>query len=93
VWSHDGRELFYRGGGKVWAVDVRTSPTFSVGSPRSLFADTFIQSPNATTGYSVTNDGKRFLFAQPVQPDPPITHIQMAVNWFTELRRAATGAN
>jgi Tol biopolymer transport system component len=92
VWSHDGRELFYRGGGKVWAVDVRTSPTFSVGTPRALFADTFIQSPNGTTGYSVTNDGNRFLFAQPIQPDPPITHIQMVVNWFSELRRAATGA-
>jgi serine/threonine protein kinase len=89
AWSHDGRELFYRGGGKVWAVDVRTSPAFSVGSPRALFADTFTLSPNATTGYSVTK-GARFLFAQPIQPDPPITHIQMVVNWFSELRRAAT---
>jgi serine/threonine-protein kinase len=89
VWSHDGRALFYRGGGKIWAVDVRTSPAFSVSSPRALFADTFTPSPNGTTGYSVTNDDKRFLFAQPVQPDPPITHIQMVVNWFAELRRAA----
>ena len=89
VWSHDGRELFYRGGRTVWAVDVRTSPTFSAGAPRVLFADTFIPSPNGSTGYSVSTDGKRFLFAQPVQPDPPITHIQMAVNWFSELRRAA----
>jgi Tol biopolymer transport system component len=89
VWSHDGRELFYRGGQKVWAVDVRATPAFSVGTARALFADTFIGSPNGSTGYSVSADGKRFLFAQPVQPDPPITHIQMVVNWFTELRRAA----
>jgi Tol biopolymer transport system component len=89
VWSHDGRELFYRGGQTVWAVDVRTSPTFSVGTPRALFADAFTLSPNGSTGYSVSKDGKRFLFAQPVQPDPPITHIQMVVNWFTELQRAA----
>jgi serine/threonine protein kinase/Tol biopolymer transport system component len=90
VWSHDGRELFYRGNGTVWAVDVRTSPAFGVGTPRVLFADTFTPSPNGSTGYSVSKDGKRFLFAQPVQPDPPITHIQMVVNWFTELRHAAT---
>jgi dipeptidyl aminopeptidase/acylaminoacyl peptidase len=91
VWSHDGRELFYRGGTdrNVWAVDVRTSPAFGVGTPRALFADSFIPSPNGVIGYSVTKDGKRFLFAQSVQPDPPITSIQMVVNWFTELRRAA----
>jgi dipeptidyl aminopeptidase/acylaminoacyl peptidase len=91
VWSHDGRELFYRGGQKVWAVDVRATPAFSVGPARALFADTFIGSPNGSTGYSVSTDGKRFLFAQPIQPDPPITQIQMVVNWFTALRRA-TGA-
>ena len=92
-WSGDGRELFYRGGSvrKVWAVDVRTTPAFNVGTPRALFADTFIPSPNGAIGYSVTGDGKRFLFAQPVNPDPPITDIQMVLNWFSELRRA-TGA-
>jgi serine/threonine-protein kinase len=88
AWSHDQRDLFYRGGKKVWAADVRTSPVFSVGTPRALFDDIFVVGPNGVTGYSVTLDGKRFLFGQPVQPDPPITHIQMVVNWFTELRRA-----
>jgi serine/threonine protein kinase/Tol biopolymer transport system component len=93
VWAHDGRELFYRGRREtVWAVDVRTSPTFGADAPRALFADTFTLSPNASTGYSVSKDGKRFLFAQPVQPDPPIIHIQMAVNWFTEVRRIVAAA-
>jgi Tol biopolymer transport system component len=91
VWSPDGREIFYRGEKKLWAVDVRTGPAFSVGTPRMLFADVFVLSPNGSTGYSISQDGKRFLFVQPVQPDPPITHIQMVVNWFAELRRA-TGA-
>ena len=88
LWSHDGRELFYRGVRKVWAVDIRTSP-FSIGTPRALFPDNFVPAPNGSTGYSVTQDGRRFLFADPVQPDPPITSIQMVVNWFTELRRSA----
>jgi eukaryotic-like serine/threonine-protein kinase len=90
VWSHDGGELFYRGSRQIWAVDVRTSPVFSAGTPRALLADTFVESPNTVTGYSITPDGKRFLFAQPIQPDPPITQIQLVVNWFTELHRAAT---
>ncbi len=95
LWSRDGRELFYRGGltssvmEMVWAVDVRPGPAFSVGKPRALFADTFTPAPNGTTGYSITQDGKRFLFAQPIHPDPPITNIHLVVNWFAELRRAA----
>jgi eukaryotic-like serine/threonine-protein kinase len=91
TWSPDGRQLFYRSAGQMWAVDVRLSPAFSAGTPRALFADTFVPSPNGKTGYSIGND-KRFLFAQTLQPDPPITQIQMVVNWFTELRRAVAGA-
>ena len=90
LWSREGSELFYRGGSvrQVWAVDIRTSP-FGVGTPRALFPDNFVPAPNGNTGYSVTQDGKRFLFPDPVQPDPPIMRIQMVVNWFSELKHAA----
>lgn len=40
------------------------------------------------TGYSVAADG-RFLFAQPVRPDPPTRAVQVVLNWFSELRRTA----
>jgi serine/threonine-protein kinase len=88
AWSPDGRQLFYRNAGQIWAVDVRTSPTFSAGAPRALFADTFVIAPNSRTGYSISG-GNRFLFAQPVRPDPPITQLPVVLNFFTELRRAA----
>jgi serine/threonine protein kinase len=88
LWSGDGRELFYRAGGKVMAVDIRTSPRFSAGTPHGLFADSFALSPNFMTGYSVAAD-RRFLFAQPVKPDGPTRAVQVVLNWFTELRRAA----
>jgi serine/threonine protein kinase len=87
LWSPDGRELFYRAAGQIMAVDVRTSPSFSAGTPRTLFPDGFVNGPNGKTGYSIALDG-RFLFAQHLQPDPPITHLQVVLNWFTELRRA-----
>jgi len=88
AWSRDGRQLFYRNAGQIYAVDVRTSPTFNAGTPQTLFADTFVIAPNSRTGYSIST-GNRFLFAQPVRPDPPITHLPVVVNWFAELRRAA----
>jgi hypothetical protein len=53
-----------------------------------LFADTFVIGPNSRNGYSIA-DGDRFLFAQPVRPDPPITQVPVVMNWFSELRRAA----
>jgi Tol biopolymer transport system component len=87
LWSKDGRELFYRAGGKVMAVDIRTSPRFTAGTPRELFADSFAVSPNFMTGYSVAANG-RFLFAQPVKPDPPTRAVQMVLNWFLELGQA-----
>ena len=87
LWSRDGSELFYRGGGKVMAVDIRTSPQFNAGTPRALFDDTFAVSPNYMTGYSVAEDG-RFLFAQPVKPDAPTRAVQVVLNWFSELRQA-----
>ena len=34
---YDGRELFYREGSKMMAVDVTTEPAFSAGKPKMLF--------------------------------------------------------
>ncbi len=37
LWSRDGRELFYHSGNAVMAVPVKTEPTFSRETPRTLF--------------------------------------------------------
>src|SRR5262249_20795354 len=36
-WNSDGRELFYRNGEKMMAVDVSTSPELKLSAPRLLF--------------------------------------------------------
>jgi hypothetical protein len=60
VWNRDGRELFYRNGDKVMAVDVSTEPSFSAGEPRMLF-----EGPNTSSSswlssfYDVSPDGQR----------------------------------
>jgi eukaryotic-like serine/threonine-protein kinase len=64
LWRRDGKELFYLAGdGRLMAVPVSTSPTFSAGSPEPLF--------NAATGeitpsgirnfYIPVPDGSKFL--------------------------------
>ena len=37
LWSHSGRELFYRNGEKVMVVSIQTEPTFKAEAPRLLF--------------------------------------------------------
>jgi Tol biopolymer transport system component len=86
VWSRDGRELFYVSGNRMMTADIRTAPTFAVGTPRALFEGRFIRSPNDVAAYDVAADG-RFLMVQPLHPDPPANQIQVVLNWFEELKR------
>jgi len=59
VWSRNGRELFYRNGNKMMAVDVSTLPE-KVGSPKVLFEGQFGVSDTTHPDYDVAEDD-RFL--------------------------------
>jgi len=88
VWSRDGKELFYLNGDKTLAVDIQTKPTLSVGTPRVLFAGRYLPSPNSTSGYDVSPDGKRFLKVQAVRSEQ-VSQINVVINWGEELKRLA----
>jgi len=81
LWNPNGRELFYRNGDEMLAVDISTSPTFSAGKPRELF-----EAPSLYPS-GVSPDGQRFLATQPVEPDLPATQINVVLNWFEELKQ------
>jgi serine/threonine-protein kinase len=87
LWSHDGRELFYRNGDAVMAVSVAYQPTFSAGLPHRLFSTQFEPTGAGTSGYDVSPDGRRFLMIQPNEPEQPATQVSIVINWFEELRR------
>jgi len=87
-WNASGREVFYRSGDKMMAVDVATQPNFSAGKPRILFRDDYVHSPVTSPDYDVSRDAQRFLMLKtvdPVQPAP--TQINIVLNWFEELRQ------
>lgn len=66
-WRSDGRELFYLGGGKLMAVDVRPgSDRPSFGKPRALFEAPPLRHP-ARSLYVATPDGQRFLFVKELE--------------------------
>jgi len=64
LWRRDGKELFYLSSdGRLMAVPVSTSPTFSAGSPEALFnAATGEITPSGIRNFYVpAPDGSKFL--------------------------------
>jgi dipeptidyl aminopeptidase/acylaminoacyl peptidase len=86
VWNPTGRELFYRSGNKMMAVDTGsgTSLGFTPGKPRLLFELPYLPTAN----YDVSPDGQRFLMLKPTeQAQAAPTQINVVLNWFEELKQ------
>jgi Tol biopolymer transport system component len=79
-WNRNGRELFFRAGAKLMAVDVETGALFRAGAARTLFE-------KVSSDYDVTPDGKRFLMLKPATATADPTEIHVILNWFADLRR------
>ncbi len=84
-WSRDGREIYYRGGGKMMAAafDGRGSEP-RLGRPVALFNDEYdfgpgISSPN----YDLTLDGRFLMFRR----TPTSGRLHVVFNWLPELER------
>jgi eukaryotic-like serine/threonine-protein kinase len=94
VWNHNGKELFYRNGDKMMAVDIDTQPNFLAGKPRVLFEGRYQPAPFPIANYDVSPDGQRFLMLKPSEQELAApTQINVVLNWFEELkRRVPTGA-
>jgi serine/threonine-protein kinase len=88
-WASNGRVLFYRTGDTMMAVDVAPGPTLKAGTPRRLFEKPYETSLALYANYSATADGQRFLMIKRIdQQEGTPTLINVAINWFDELRRA-----
>ena len=88
VWNPNGRELFYRSGDKMMAVDIATQPSFSAGKPRMLFEGPYVTTGRTVPEYDVAPDGQRFLMLKPVeQAGAAPTQINVVLNWFEELKQ------
>ena len=98
AWRADGRELFFvsrpaSGPNRMMAasVDLSTAPP-RFGTPRPLFEFAFMDMGLACTPvrcYDVAPDGQRFfgVKAEPREPTPPTTQINVVLNWLEEVRR------
>jgi len=87
VWSRNGRELFYRSGKRLMAVDVTLQPSFAAGRPRVLFEGPYVSALPAN--FDVSLDGQRFVMLEPERPDARPPSLGIVLNAFEELARVA----
>ena len=85
MWRKDGKELFFMTlDGKLMITDVRAGSMLETGAPHVLF-----QSPGSmfpvNFEYSVTGDGKRFIFREPAGDSR--APIAVVLNWDAGLKR------
>src|SRR5262249_50629953 len=78
IWSRDGRELFYRDGNRMLAVQVAGTKTFSPSPPEVLFEREYFQAGGpGIMNYDVAPDGQRFLMLKRADNSGPrLTVVQ-----------------
>ncbi len=90
VWSHSGKELFYRDGkGNIVSVEVKTSPTFSFGASKVLFSATPYATYDGRTQFAVSRDDQRFLMVRLLRGGPP-SKLILVKNWLAEFKARDT---
>jgi serine/threonine-protein kinase len=89
LWARSGRELFYRGGGKLVRVGVRTSPTFAVTeAARELFpVGEYLENYNHTA-YGILPGDETFVF---VRIASPLNRLAVVMNWMDEVNELLAG--
>jgi serine/threonine-protein kinase len=85
VWSHSGRELFYRSAaGDLVAAAVAPGPSFRVAPERVLFAAGGYAMDNRNHNYAVSPDDRSFLFVR--EKTGTRSQLVVVLNWFEELK-------
>jgi Tol biopolymer transport system component len=87
VWNPNGREVFFRNGDKMMAVDIATHSGFAAGNPRMLFEGPYQATSATSPNYDVSPDGQRFLMLKPIEQEHAPTQINVVLNWFEELKQ------
>jgi len=85
LWSHSGRELYYRNlRGELVVVTIETAPAFRVTSQRVLFQAVAYLADNRSRNYAVSPDDKTFYFMR--AKSATAVPFVVILNWLEELK-------
>ena len=89
LWSHSGKELFFRNGhNDLQVAAVSESPTFTVGAQKTLFSLSPFTFGGPVQQYAIAPDDKRFLMLRETTAGEIGTLI-VSEHWFEELKARA----
>ena len=84
LWSHNGKELFYRSlSGDMMSVAVKTVPTFVAGHTSMLFRNSGFIYDGPYGQYDISRDDQRFIMLRPVSTGAD--KLVVVENWLAEL--------
>ncbi len=86
VWSPDGRELFYLTLDGMMAVPITIGSTLTLGTPETVFEETYGSRPDQTRWHDLEPAGQRFLMI-PEQVGDHESQVVLVQNWLEELKR------
>jgi len=97
VWSRNGRELFFRHGDDLIAVNVSLAANFTAGKPLIVFSrftpeDSSGPAYDLMADYDVSADGQRFVMPNYKVDASNIPNARVILSWFDEIKRRTTGA-
>ena len=86
VWSHSGRELFYRSANEqLMTVAVHPGATFGFEQPKALFSTANYVNITPVASFDVSPDDKRFLFLRETAPNER-NELIVVQNWTEEMK-------
>jgi serine/threonine-protein kinase len=89
VWSHSGKELFYRSNqDAIMTVAVHPGSTFSFDPPKRLFSTAQYIGINPVPSFDVSPDDKRFLLLRETAPNER-NELIVVQNWTQEMKARA----
>ena len=89
LWSHSGRELFYRSAQEAMtSVAIRPGATFAFEQPKALFSTANYLPITPVQSYDVTPDDKRFLMLRATSTNER-NELIVVQNWTEEMKGRA----
>jgi Tol biopolymer transport system component len=84
AWAPDGKRIYYRSDGKLYAVPLSREDARPVGPPIAIHDRPFGQADSDVANYTVAPDG-RILVVEPAPQQTQVTRIQVMLGWHLRL--------
>ncbi len=89
-WARSGKQIFFMSFDwrQMWAADVQTRPSFSVGPPYLHIEKSGFAPHYPVRGVDISLDDRSFLTVRLEEREPqPVTEMILTQNWFEEIKR------